>query len=48
LVLSKGRVIESGPVDRVFERPEDPYTARLMEDVPKLPRSGPDGRILAI
>ena len=37
LVLSQGRVVESGPVARVFERPEDPYTARLMEDVPKLP-----------
>ncbi len=47
LVLSKGRVVESGPVDRVFERPEDPYTARLMQDVPKLPRGGPDDRILA-
>ena len=59
LVLSKGRVVESGPVDRVFERPEDPYTVRLMEDVPKLPRGGhesgpggeadgePDGRLIA-
>jgi len=55
LVLSKGRVVESGPVARVFERPEDPYTVRLMEDVPKLPRggrdsgpgSGPDGRLVA-
>lgn len=36
VVLSKGRVVESGPVERVFERPEDPYTVRLMEDVPKL------------
>ena len=44
VVLSKGRVVESGPVDRVFERPEDPYTARLMEDVPKLPRGGPDSQ----
>jgi peptide/nickel transport system ATP-binding protein len=43
LVLSKGRVVESGPVARVFERPEDPYTVRLMEDVPKLPRGGPSG-----
>ena len=36
VVLSRGRVVESGPVERVFARPEDPYTVRLMEDVPKL------------
>jgi ABC-type dipeptide/oligopeptide/nickel transport system ATPase component len=47
VVLYKGRVVESGPVAKVFERPEDPYTAKLMKDVPKLPGgrpdSGPDG-----
>jgi peptide/nickel transport system ATP-binding protein len=47
LVLSQGRVVESGPVAEVFERPQDPYTVRLMEDVPKLPRGGPDARLLA-
>jgi peptide/nickel transport system ATP-binding protein len=46
LVLSKGRVVESGPVARVFERPEDPYTVRLLEDVPKLPGSVPDRPLL--
>ena len=35
-VLSEGKVVESGPVKRVFERPENPYTVRLMEDVPKV------------
>jgi peptide/nickel transport system ATP-binding protein len=40
VVLSKGRVVESGPVGTVFERPEDPYTIRLMEDVPTLSRAG--------
>jgi peptide/nickel transport system ATP-binding protein len=45
LVLSKGRVVESGPVARIFERPEDPYTIRLMDDVPKLPRGEPDARL---
>ena len=44
LVLSQGRVVESGPVETVFERPQDPYTVRLMEDVPKLPRGEPDAR----
>ena len=36
VVLSHGKVVESGPVERVFEHPEDPYTVRLMQDVPKL------------
>jgi peptide/nickel transport system ATP-binding protein len=36
LVLSRGRVVESGPVEQVFERPSHPYTVSLMEDVPKL------------
>ena len=31
-----GRVVEAGPVERVLERPENPYTIRLMADVPKL------------
>ena len=42
IVLRKGRVVESGPVSKVFERPEDPYTVRLMEDVPKLSGDGHD------
>jgi peptide/nickel transport system ATP-binding protein len=36
IVLSHGRVVESGPVEQVFERPSHPYTVRLMDDVPKL------------
>ena len=36
VVLSKGRVVESGSVQQVFERPQNPYTVGLMEDVPKL------------
>ncbi len=35
-VLSVGKVVESGPVADVLERPQDPYTIRLMDDVPKL------------
>jgi peptide/nickel transport system ATP-binding protein len=34
--LSSGRVVESGLVDEVLKQPKDPYTIRLMEDVPKL------------
>ena len=36
IVLSRGRVVESGAVEQVFDQPRDPYTVRLMEDVPKL------------
>jgi len=35
-VLRAGSVVESGPVEQVLEHPADPYTIRLMEDVPKL------------
>jgi peptide/nickel transport system ATP-binding protein len=54
VVLRNGAVVESGLVDQVLEHPADPYTMRLMEDVPKLrtgtelrtgpvPPPGPDG-----
>jgi peptide/nickel transport system ATP-binding protein len=36
VVLRDGAVVEAGPVEQVLERPTDPYTARLMADVPKL------------
>lgn len=36
VVLSEGTVVEAGPVSDVLERPADPYTIRLMDDVPKL------------
>jgi peptide/nickel transport system ATP-binding protein len=36
VVLRDGAVVESGPVEEVLEHPADPYTARLMADVPKL------------
>jgi peptide/nickel transport system ATP-binding protein len=41
IVLKSGAVVEAGPVQEVLERPVDPYTIRLMEDVPKL-RTGPE------
>ena len=43
VVLRAGAVVEAGPVEQVLERPADPYTARLMEDVPKLTRPGAHG-----
>jgi peptide/nickel transport system ATP-binding protein len=43
VVLRDGAVVESGPVGQVLDRPGDPYTARLMQDVPKLARPGVPG-----
>jgi peptide/nickel transport system ATP-binding protein len=39
VVLREGYLVEAGPVGEVLERPKDPYTVRLMEDVPKLAAS---------
>jgi peptide/nickel transport system ATP-binding protein len=39
VVLCQGAVVESGPVEQILEHPADPYTQRLMEDVPKLGQS---------
>jgi peptide/nickel transport system ATP-binding protein len=43
VVLRDGAVVEAGPVGQVLDRPADPYTARLMQDVPKLTRPGMTG-----
>ncbi len=44
VVLCAGAVAESGPVEQVLSRPANPYTIRLMEDVPKLAgRARPGG-----
>jgi len=36
LVMSQGRVVESGTAADVFERPRDPYTQRLLTALPRL------------
>jgi peptide/nickel transport system ATP-binding protein len=41
LVMYAGRPIETGPVDEVFTRPRMPYTAALLNSIPRLDR--PDG-----
>jgi ABC-type dipeptide/oligopeptide/nickel transport system ATPase component len=46
-VLSQGKVVEHGPVKRVFEQPENPYTIRLMEDVPRVVRGEQQPRLPA-
>jgi peptide/nickel transport system ATP-binding protein len=40
VVLCEGHVVETGTVEKVLEHPEDPYTVRLIEDVPKLALAG--------
>jgi peptide/nickel transport system ATP-binding protein len=35
LVMKDGRVVESGTADEVFERPQDPYTQRLLTALPR-------------
>ena len=35
-VMSQGRIVELGDVDKVLESPEDPYTRRLLSDTPSL------------
>ncbi|HEY2313049.1 MAG TPA: ABC transporter ATP-binding protein [Streptosporangiaceae bacterium] len=39
LVMKDGRVVESGTADEVFERPQDPYTQRLLTALPRLPQA---------
>jgi peptide/nickel transport system ATP-binding protein len=41
VVLRQGTVAESGPVEQILDHPSDPYTRRLIDDVPKL-RLTPD------
>jgi peptide/nickel transport system ATP-binding protein len=36
IVLNHGRVVEAGEVNEVMTHPKDPYTLRLVNDIPKL------------
>jgi oligopeptide/dipeptide ABC transporter ATP-binding protein len=50
IVMYAGRVVEEGPVERVFQQPQHPYTQALLRLVPsisKCPASG-GGRLPAI
>ena len=40
VVLRDGRVVEYGSAEEMVEHPRDPYTVRLIEDVPKLAEVG--------
>lgn len=41
LVLEEGRVVETGPVARVFDHPQAPATRALVDAVPHLPPDAP-------
>ncbi|WP_066589910.1 dipeptide ABC transporter ATP-binding protein [Corynebacterium provencense] len=36
VVMHRGRVVETGPVDRVFTEPRDAYTRELIDAIPRL------------
>ncbi len=36
IVLYGGRIMESGPVDQIFESPQHPYTQGLLASMPRL------------
>ena len=40
VVLRDGRIVEYGSAEEMVEHPRDPYTVRLIEDVPKLAEVG--------
>jgi len=35
VVMARGRVVESGPVERVLDAPQEPYTQRLVGSIPR-------------
>src|SRR5205814_6798025 len=45
-VMYAGRVVESGPVSRIFNAPAHPYTKALLSSIPRM--SDTDQRLVAI
>ncbi len=41
-VMYAGRIVEYGPSERVFRRPEHPYTRALLESIPAITGAKPD------
>jgi len=48
VVMYAGQVVETGPVADIFERPRMPYTAGLMNSIPRLGSSRQRGRLQTI
>jgi oligopeptide transport system ATP-binding protein len=46
VVMYLGRIVESGPVEQVFEQPRHPYTAALLSAAPSLDRAARTERIV--
>lgn len=42
LVMYAGRIVESGPTDKLLESPRNPYTVALLESVPSMTEPLPD------
>lgn len=38
LVMQSGRVVEEGPVEKIFQDPREEYTKKLLEAIPKIPK----------
>ena len=36
MVMEKGRIVETGPADRLYANPEHPYTQRLIAAIPRM------------
>ena len=47
LVMYAGRVVEEGPVERIFKEPQHPYTWSLLQSIPRLDSDRHD-RLLSI
>ncbi|CAE6823408.1 MULTISPECIES: dipeptide ABC transporter ATP-binding protein [Paraburkholderia] len=48
IVMRHGRVVETGPVERVFNAPAHPYTASLLDALPSLPERAPHAALAAL
>jgi len=46
VVVEQGLVVEAGPVERVLDDPQHPYTRQLLADLPRL--RGDDSRATVI